>query len=347
MAPVTHVQSGLEQTDTFVVNKNGELTVRWATGKNPWQGPASIGANLFPPSAPLAASIQFGAPQQTDVFGVTKNGKLAVAWVTGTNPWSGPAEIFDGGYEPGAPVAASRQFGIDNQTDLFAVNKNGELTVSWVTGTGNWQGPHSLTHGGYPSKAWVAASQRFGRDTTDVYAVDNEGALTVHSVDGKNPWGGLVRLSPPGTFVPGSPLAAGQQFGLTQTDVFVVDKSGALTVTWFDGSKWQGPERITPSNTFPAGASVATSRQFDRDQTDVFVVDNKGALTVTYVEGAGVWQETQSISHPGFATPSARLTAGRQFGVSQQTDVFVQTGDGQLHVFWVTAGGPWSGPAGI
>lgn len=347
MAPVTHIQGGLQQTDTFVVNKNGQLLVYWVTGTSPWDGPSPIGGNVFPPLASLAASAQFGVPNQTNVYGVSKNGKLAVSWVTGGGQWSGPKELFSGGYEPGAPVAAGQQFGIPNQTNLFAVNRNGDLTVSWVTGVGEWQGPEAISQGNYPSNAHVATSQRFGAtNTTDVYAVDKDGALTVHSVVSKNPWSGLTRLSPPGTFAPGAPVAAGQQIGLQQTDVFVVDKSGALTVTWFDGTNWQSPKRISPSNTFPSGADVATTRQFDLNQTDVFAVNNNGALTVTHVVGAENWYPTTTISPIGFAPPGSKLTAGPQYGVPQQTDVFVQAED-QLYVFWVTADGPWSGPKPI
>jgi hypothetical protein len=40
----------------------------------------------------------------------------------------------------GGGVAASQQFGL-TQTDVFAVNQNGQLTVSWVAGAGEWQGP--------------------------------------------------------------------------------------------------------------------------------------------------------------------------------------------------------------
>jgi hypothetical protein len=58
----------------------------------------------------IAASSQFGVPDQTDVFFVGNNGQLHVAWVSGGGAWDGPiglgpADIFP----PGAGVVASRQ----------------------------------------------------------------------------------------------------------------------------------------------------------------------------------------------------------------------------------------------
>lgn len=35
-------------------------------------------------------------------------------------------------------------------------------------------------------------------------------------------------------FVPGSYVAAGQQFGLPQMDAFAINKDGALTVSWVE-----------------------------------------------------------------------------------------------------------------
>ncbi len=48
--------------------------------------------------------------------------------------------------------------------------------------------------------------------------------------------------------VPGSPLAASQQFGGDQTDVFVIDDNGQLNVSWIvgdsPGGQWSGPMPI-------------------------------------------------------------------------------------------------------
>ena len=44
-----------------------------------------------------------------------------------------------GNFPPGAPVAASQQFGVlGRQTDVFVVENSSTLTVSWVAGGGQW-----------------------------------------------------------------------------------------------------------------------------------------------------------------------------------------------------------------
>jgi hypothetical protein len=299
---------------------------------------------LFPKGAPLAATYQYNNSNQTNIVGISKNGKITIGWVVGGSPWNAPLELFQADYEPGTDVAASQQFGIHNQTDVFAVNKRGNLTVIYITGS-NWEGPVTLSNGGFPSKSGVAVSQRFGRDITDVFAVNTSGALTVTSVEGAGKWSGQTLLSPPNTFVPGSPLAAGRQFGLTQSDVFVVDKNGALTVTWFDGSNWNQPKRISAPGIFPPGANVATSEQFGfQDQTDVFAVNQTGQLTVSWVTKDSEWDGPQPISPSNLYTPGASLSAYQQVGINDQTDVFVHDKQGTLNVFYVTKNDPWTGP---
>jgi hypothetical protein len=45
-----------------------------------------------------------------------------------------------------------------------------------------------------------------------------------------------------GYFVAGGAVAASQLFGANQTEVFSVDQSGSLNVSWvLDAGPWQGP----------------------------------------------------------------------------------------------------------
>jgi hypothetical protein len=77
-------------------------------------------------------SQQYGVDDQTDAFYVANNGQLYVSWVNGAGGWNGPAPISPQGlFPPGAAVAASPQYGVDGQTDVFALANNGQLHVSW------------------------------------------------------------------------------------------------------------------------------------------------------------------------------------------------------------------------
>jgi hypothetical protein len=41
----------------------------------------------------------------------------------------------------GATLAACNRFGLNQQTDVFALGQNGSWNVSWVVGAGTWNGP--------------------------------------------------------------------------------------------------------------------------------------------------------------------------------------------------------------
>jgi hypothetical protein len=74
------------------------------------------------------------------VFGATR-----VSWVQSAGTWSGPLAITLSGNAPkGAHLAASNQFGVPNQTDVFVVDNSGSTQLSWVQNAGAWQGPRRV-----------------------------------------------------------------------------------------------------------------------------------------------------------------------------------------------------------
>ncbi|MHC5820575.1 MAG: hypothetical protein ACYT04_33090, partial [Nostoc sp.] len=61
---------------------------------------------------------------------------------------------------------------------------------------------------------------------------------------GEGVWNGPFKLGPAGIANPGSFIAASQQFGANQTDVFLVDKNDQLNLFWVVGEGvWNGPYR--------------------------------------------------------------------------------------------------------
>jgi hypothetical protein len=290
------------QTDVFAI-KNGQLTVSWVNGPGAWQGPVGLGpTGAFRNGAALAASPQYGAPNQTDVFAVNNNGQLNVFWVDGAAAWQGPVGLGPtGAFPPGAGLAASNQYGVPNQTDVFAIGDNGQLHVFWVNGPGNWQGPVGLGPvGAFPPGAGLAASPQYGApNQTDVFAVSNNGQLNVFWVDGGGAWQGPVGLGPTGAFPPGAALAASNQFGVpNQTDVFVIGDTGQLHVFWVNGpGNWQGPVGLGAA--LPPGAGVAASPQYGApNQTDVFAIGNDGLLNIFWVDGGGAWKGPVVLGPP-------------------------------------------------
>ena len=358
-------QVGLDQTNLYAVDQNGQIAVFSVQGSGHWSiGLPPLGPSGFASTgAVLAASPQFGANQQTNLFVVDQEGNLQTFWTEAGGPWNGPSLIGKKVGGSGQSLVVSQQFGAPNQTDVFLVDKNGTLNVFWVQAAGAWNGPVLIGPAGHALKhAPLAVSQQFGaRDQTDVFVVDSTGALSVFWVEASGPWSKAVTISKSGLFPTNAHIAASQQFGLPdQTDVFAVDQDGQLTAFWVQGSGgWNGPVPIGPKGLAPAGAPVAVSQHFGvPDQTDVFVVDKHGTINVFSVQGDGPWSGGATIGPAGLAPTEDERSTGvfvaacQQFGLSGQTDVFVinQTGvggPGWPTVLWADGAGGWAGPGAL
>ena len=346
MAP----QAGLNQTDVFTVDENGQLNIFWA-GTGGWQGPERIGPGIFVGGGNIKASQQFGL-NQTDVFMVDMNGQLEVFWVAGGGNWQGPEKIGPAGlFLPGCYLAVSQQFGL-NQTDVFAIDKNGQLDVFWVAGGGAWQGPEKI---GAPefmpgSYANLTAARQVGLNQTDVFIVNGTGQLQVFWVDGGGAWQGPKAIGPNGlSYAQFTPVAVSQQFGLNQTDVFLIDYTGQLDVFWVDGAgTWGGPQKIGAPGALGVGMDfIAASQQFGLNQTDVFGINSNYQLEVFWVDNGGAWRGPEAIGPAGLAyAGGSGFAVGQQVGLNQ-TDVFQIDGNGNLDMLWVDGGGVWNGPVVI
>ncbi len=158
------------QTDVFVADASGSINVFYYQGSGWLQmQPPLTGGGAVAPGAPLAASHRFGAAAgQTDVYAGNKQGQLVCWSVVGGGAWSGPVAISNASSGFSAPqgafLAASQQFGANNQTDVFVVDATGTLCVFWINGGGdNWNGPHKISGANFaPPGAFIAASPQYG-----------------------------------------------------------------------------------------------------------------------------------------------------------------------------------------
>lgn len=254
---------GLDQTDVFLVDTHGQVNVFSVQGAGNWSAnPVLIGpSEATHEGSPLAVSQRFGVPNQTDVFVVSPQGQLNVFSVQGAAAWTGPVAIGPKGIFPDntnqkTNIAVCQHFGNSNQTDVFAVDNDGQLIMFWVQGAGNWNGPVKIGPKNFAVPgAPVAASQQFGANQrTDVFLVDKNGTLHLFWTDGAGLWNGPKQLGPAGAAPSASVSSAGafvvasEQFGApNQTDVFILNETGTNgpgwpTEFWVGGSgPWGGP----------------------------------------------------------------------------------------------------------
>ena len=141
----------------------------------------------------------------------------------------------------------------------------------------------------------------------------------------------------PPAFTPGGPIAVSRQFGDNVTDVFAIDRGGLLVVFYVSGSgHWKSTTGFGPEGFARRNAALAACQQFGAvNQTDIFVVAQNGQLNVFWIAGStGVVSGPLAIGPTGLANSGAALAVSQQFGATNQTDVFLIDGKGQLNVFW-------------
>jgi len=333
----------------------------------------------YTPGQPLAATRQFGTTNRTNVFAVGSTGQLTLFYVEDSGVWSGHTPIGPGSFPPtgsafappGAQLAVSQQFGLANRTDIFVVDNTGKLNFFYCDNgdTAGWQGPIPISPAGFaaPPGARLAACQRAANaNQTDVYVVDSSGILNVFSVVSGGNWSPPTKISAAGFAPAGAAVAASPRYGVAnQTDVYLAETSGAMNVFSVGSSGvWSGPSVISqPGFEAPPWATiVAAPRAGVANQTDVYVTDHNGQLTMfSWFEliipvpfFKSVWTTTPigparypDESGAPFAPNGAPIAVSPQFGVTNQTDVFIVDVTGALNVFWVEADGPWNGPLAL
>jgi hypothetical protein len=139
------------QTDVFAVDTAGQLARFTTASAKHWRGYPPVSPQGFkaPSGAPLAVPWQFGLASQTDVFVADTTGAINVFYSHDGANWflMQPPLTGAGAVPPGAPLAASQRFGVAaGQTDVYAVNTQGQIVCWSVVGGGAWSGPAPVSN---------------------------------------------------------------------------------------------------------------------------------------------------------------------------------------------------------
>lgn len=345
-----------QRTNLFAIGSTGQLTLFYVSSSNKWRQYRPVGSANFPPYGPLfappgaalAVSNQFGLPNQTDVFVVDSTGQLNVFWCANSDgDWSGPRAISQPPFAapPGAPVAATTwvieaapdaDFGV-NLTGVFVVDDTGTLMVLSVANDGPWSAPRAISDPQFAAPGAAVAAYNSVSGHAAVFVIDLNGAVAIFSASATGGWSAPKIISSLGFIAPANaPIAVSARYGVEdQVDIYVVDQVGQLHVFSLislassgipGGEFWVGGT-IGPAFAAP-GSPVAVSRQFGvADQNDVFVVDDTGALNVFWANGNAAWNGPLVIAQNGegvYGAPTgSTVAASNQFGLNDQTDVFL------------------------
>lgn len=222
---------------------DGFLNVAFVIGTGQWQGPIQIGDRLeFLAGAPVAIAKQ--TSNQLTALCVDKEGFLNAAFVIGTGQWQGPIKISNRVFPALTPVSIAMAKQTDNLLTAFAVDGNGMLSVFFVVGTGQWQGPFPISGQNFAPPGASIAMAKQTNDVLTALVVGNDGALSVAFVVGTGQWQGPFPLTGPNFAPPGAPIAMAKQTDDVLT-ALLCGSAGTLSVAFVVGTgQWQGPFRI-------------------------------------------------------------------------------------------------------
>ncbi len=227
------------QTDAFVTGRNGAVDLLWADGGRTWHSTSISARGLAPPGAAIATSAQYGAPGQTDVYVVGRNGAVDLLWAEGGGTWHSTSISAPGLAPAGAAIATSPQYGVADQTDAFVAGANGAIDLLSATDGGSWRttpiSPRRLA----PPGAAIATSPQYGvADQTDAFVAGANGAIDLLTASYDGTWRDAP-VSAPRSAPAGAAIATSPAGGPDQTAAFVRDNHGRVSLYWATvGSSW-------------------------------------------------------------------------------------------------------------
>lgn len=258
------------QLEVFAIDATGAVKIAWKTNNGRWQGPVALSPpGVASPGAPLSAVWQ-PLNEQLEVFWVDTTGALRGLWKQHNRRWEAPFQLTAAGFaKSGAKLAAIWQ-PLNEQLEIFAVDRAGGINVVWKAHNGRWNAPFVL---GGPN---IAIS---GSDIVALWDERNA-RLQVITVGTKNqliqawkvnngPWKPgpgaysdvFVQSGLAGVWPLGAPLAAVIQPlpDKSQREVFTLDESLAVHALAGDRRYSFSPQtRVTTANFGPIyGAHAA------------------------------------------------------------------------------------------
>jgi hypothetical protein len=250
------------QLEVFAIDATGAVRLAWKAQNGTWQDSVALTPpGTAPAGAPITAVWQ-PLNEQLEVFWIGNDGALRGVWKQHNGRWQPPFTLTPAGFtNPRAKIAAVWQ-PLNEQLELFAVDKAGGINVIWKAHNGRWFAPYVL---GGPGIARAGADIVAAFDSLtgrmQVVTMGLRGEL-IHAWKMNN---GAWKPGPPGAF----------------------------------SAKFVDPG---PSGSWPWGASLASVVQPipDSDHFFVFTIDDTQAVTALRSDGINASRPLQPISRANF-----------------------------------------------
>jgi hypothetical protein len=246
-------QPSNNQLEVFSVDAQGAVRVAWKAQNGSWHDSVPITPpGSAHPGAPLTAVWQ-PLNEQLEVFWTDTAGAVRGVWKFKNGSWQPPFTLSPPGFTTASAKIASVWQPLNEQLEVFVVDKLGGINVIWKTHNGHWFAPYRL--GGpeiaRPGGDIVATFDQLS-GVMQVVTVNSKNVLVRSSKQNNGQWkpgpgaysATLVGAGPAGGWAFG-PSIAGVVQGFPFTDrflTFTIDDNQAVTAITNDG---QGSARPT------------------------------------------------------------------------------------------------------
>jgi hypothetical protein len=350
--PLSNVDVGLatvyqppyQQLEVFAVGKDGAVQGVWKERNSTWRPPFNLTPpNFAPPGAPLAA-VYYPNGQQVEVFVVGNDGTLWVIWKANNGAWQPPGRLTGPNFAPAGAGISAVYYPNGEQLEVFAVDRNGAVSVVWKAKGTDWHPPGAITRPNFAREgAPLAAVYYPNGEQLEVFVVGNGAVQVIWKAKGLN-WQPPGTISPPNFAPNNAPLAAVYYPNGEQLEVFVVGNDGVVRGLWkAKGKDWEANVTLTSPGAASPRAPVAAVYQPRNDQLEVFYVGKDGTLWDSWKAKGVNWQPPAKLAGPNFVRDGTPLAAVYQ-PVNEQLEVYAVDGNGAVQGIWKAQNSPWKAP---
>lgn len=171
-ATYTPVKNTIE---VFVVRRDGTVWVIPKEENRAWQQPLAISPPGFAGAGSNIAAVAYHPFENVEVFVVGSDGRLKGLYRTDGIAWKSDLVFGAPGFAPSEAPIAAVHYPRNDQLEVFVVDSQGALTVTWKAQNGRWNGPARIT-GTNNMRAGVPLSAVFQElaDHLEVFAVADD-----------------------------------------------------------------------------------------------------------------------------------------------------------------------------
>ena len=214
------------------------------------------------------------------------------------------------------PLAAV-YYPLNNQLEVFHIDRHGALIVIWKEQNGSWKAPAVLTDSTFaPPGAPLSAVYYPINNQLEVFAINPHGALALKWKAQNENWRPAINLTQDGYAIPGLPPIAVYYSLNQQLEVLFADSHRSMNVIWkANNGAWAGPVPITLTNFLGSAVTWAAVHYPLQNQLEAFTTNAGQVVFVEWKVTNGPWSPcpVPLTDSPPAPPPTATVLGARSY----------------------------------